>query len=91
MNNISKFEQETIVNFNAGEKTASIYTADPWIMKKLDKLCKTYPNSYKLVSQDSYSKTYEVESKKLIQFRSPRILTEEQKEVVRDRLNKNRS
>ena len=45
----------------------------------------------KLVSQDSYSKTYEVESKKLIQFRSPRILTEEQKEVLRDRLNKNRS
>jgi len=41
--NITRLEQETIVNFNAAEDTASVYTADPVYMRKLDKLCEREP------------------------------------------------
>lgn len=58
--NITRLEQETIVNFNAAEDTASVYTADPVYMRKLDKLCEREPVSYKLVKQDKDGKWYEM-------------------------------
>ena len=36
-NQLSKYEQEAIVNANAGEKLAEIYTADPAMIRKMDK------------------------------------------------------
>lgn len=85
MMSLTNFEKETIVNYNAAEKTASIYTADQNVMRKLDALVKKYPDIYKVVEQDSYSKTYTC-PKKLVSFRSPKILTEEQKEKLRAQL-----
>ena len=35
---LTKLEQETIINFNASEKEASVYSTDPVWMKKLEKL-----------------------------------------------------
>ena len=34
----SRYEQETIVSYNAGEQTATIYTRDKAVMRKLDTL-----------------------------------------------------
>ena len=34
----SRYEQETIINFNAGEETATLYTRDKAIMRKVDAL-----------------------------------------------------
>lgn len=45
-------------------------------MTKLDKLCKKYPDTYKLVKQDKYSKSYET-NKKFISIRQPKTLSEE--------------
>ena len=36
---LTKYEQETIINFNNDEQEASIYTASPQMMRKLDALC----------------------------------------------------
>lgn len=33
---LTKYEQETIINFNNDEQEASIYTASPQMMRKLD-------------------------------------------------------
>lgn len=89
---LSRYEQETIVNYNNGDKIASVYTADPYIMRKLDKLVSKYPDTYKVVAEDNYSKTYEF-PKKLVSFRPPntKVLTEEEKQVLRDRLASLRS
>lgn len=35
---LSRYEQETIVSYNAGEQTATIYTRDKAVMRKLDTL-----------------------------------------------------
>ena len=54
---LSRYEQETIVNYNAGEQTATLYTRDRAVMRKLDTLVADFPDIYKLTEQDEVSKT----------------------------------
>lgn len=55
---LTKYEQETIINFNNDEQEASIYTASPQMMRKLDALAAAYPEHYQVVEQTEVSKTY---------------------------------
>lgn len=94
--NITRLEQETIVNFNAAEDTASVYTADPVYMRKLDKLCEQFPDTYKFMEELSAkrckeSKTYSM-PKRLVKFRPPitREISEEQRAALAERLRKAR-
>ena len=41
---LSRYEQETIVNYNAGEQTATVYTRDKTVMRKLDTLVDEFPD-----------------------------------------------
>ena len=86
-NPFSKQEMETIVNYNNGEKMAEVYSADPVVMRKLDDLCSRFPEDYECIKRDEWSATYRF-SKKLVQFRTPVHLTEEQKELARQNLAK---
>ena len=40
--NLTKYEQETIINFNAGEKNATVFTLDSTVMRQLDSLDNEY-------------------------------------------------
>lgn len=40
----SKYEMETILLYNEEESTASVYTHDPKLIAKLERLCAKYPN-----------------------------------------------
>ena len=51
MGSLSKNEQETIINFNAGEQSATVYTRDKAVMRKLDALVIEFPEVYKLVEE----------------------------------------
>ena len=73
---LTKYEQETIINFNNDEQEASIYTASPQMMRKLDALAAAYPEHYRVVGQTEVSKTYSCE-KHLINLRKPRKVNEE--------------
>ena len=42
---LSRYEQETIVNYNAGEQTATLYIRDKAVMRKLDALVADYPDT----------------------------------------------
>lgn len=89
--NLTKYEQETVITYNNGEKIATLYTADPLVMRKLDKLVEKDPDEYKVIKQDDCSKTYEF-PKKLIGFRVTQRMTPEQREKAIARLkqfNKN--
>ena len=55
---LSKYEQETIINFNAKEKNATLYTRDRKVMKEMDLLASRYPDIYRLDSQTNIDKTY---------------------------------
>lgn len=88
--NLTRLEQETIVNFNNEEANAEVYTCSQSVMRKLDKLCIKFPDNYKLIKEDEYSKTYST-SKKNIKFKSPRILTDEQREKLAKKLKESLS
>lgn len=79
---LSRYEQETIVSYNAGEQTATIYTRDKAVMRKLDTLVVDFPDTYKLVKQDEVSKTYSL-PKSYVSYRKPRAVSMEQRERAR--------
>ena len=69
---LTKAEQETTVNWCAESRTASIDSADPVVIRKLDKLVEAYPDVYKCVKVDTFyqAKWYEVDSR-YIRFGKP--------------------
>lgn len=71
MTNLTRYEMETVVNYNAGEQTATVYTRDKAVMRRLDQLAADYPEIYKLVRQTDIDKTYSV-PKSYISYRKPR-------------------
>ena len=79
---LSRYEQESILNYNAGEQTATLYTRDKAVMRKLDTLVADFPNTYKLIKQDEVSKTYSF-PKAHVSYRKPRAVSTEQRERAR--------
>ena len=84
---LSRYEQETIVNYNAGEQNATIYTRDKAVMRKLDTLVADCPDTYSLIGQDEVSKTYSF-PKSYVSYRKPRKLSNEQREKARKQMEK---
>lgn len=66
MGSLSKYEQETVINFNAGEQTAVVYTRDKAVMRKLDALVIAFPEVYKLVGETVIDKTYSCRNHALV-------------------------
>lgn len=89
----SRYEMETIINFNEEEKTAHIYTFRKPIIKKLNKLAEERPEECKMVREcnndGQYSAEYEI-PKKWVKINAgslnKRIMTEEQKQAMAERL-----
>lgn len=78
---------ETVVNYNAGEQTATVYTRDKSVMRRLDRLVADYPDSYKLLNQTNIDKTYSM-PKLYVTYRKPRVVSDEQREQARQRMAK---
>ena len=76
---LTRYEQETIINFNAADKTAELYTRDPAIIRQLDSLVTEYPDTFKRVGETDIDKTYEM-PKSSVTYRKPRRLSEEQRQ-----------
>lgn len=68
--NLTRAEAETTIRWDAEEKIAHIYTADPISTRKLDKLCAERPDTYKLVKRDENGAWYEAPAK-MIKFGKP--------------------
>lgn len=85
MTPLTRYEQETIISFNAGEQTATVYTRDRAVMRKLDRLAAEFPDIYKLTGQTDIDKTYSM-SKSHVSYRKPRKLSDEQREQARLRM-----
>lgn len=94
---LSRYEQETIINFNAEEDTAELYTADPVWIRKLDKLVEQNPEQFRPGEAERLegrviAKRY-VFPKRFITIRSKdtkkRELTAEQRAELAERLSAN--
>ena len=84
---LSRLEQETIVNYNAGEQTATVYTRDKAVMRRLDALKDAYPDTYKLIGETDIDKTYEM-PKSLINYRKPMRISAAQREAASKRMKR---
>ena len=87
MSKLTKYEMETIVNYNAAEQTATVYTRDKAVMRKLDRLVEAYPESYRLLDQTDIDKTYSM-PKSYVTYRKPRMLSDKHREQARQRMSK---
>jgi len=82
---LTKYEQETIISFNAGEKDAVIYTRDPAVIRQMDALVKRFPDLYKQIGQTSIDKTYSF-PKSCVSYRKPRKISEAKREQARKQM-----
>ena len=87
MTPLSRYEQETVVNYNAGEQTATVYTRDRTVMRKLDRLAADFPDTYKLIGQTDIDKTYSL-PKSYVTYRKPRKISDGQREQARQMMMK---
>lgn len=76
-------EMETTMNFDRNSDTARIYTADPVMMRKMDKLA-LESACVQVVSHDEYSRTY-ICPKSWMKVHKPRQLSEERRAELAQR------
>ncbi len=61
--NLARYEQEVVINLNADEDTATLYSANPSWIRKMDKLVQEFPEVFILKRQTEINKTYELPKK----------------------------
>lgn len=52
---LSRYEQETVINYNQAEQAASVYTHDPKLLKKLARLHEKYPDQVWPERENTYT------------------------------------
>ena len=82
---LTRYEQETIINFNAQDQMATLYTRDPAVMRKVDALVIEYPDTFKCIGETDIDKTYEM-PKSAVTYRKPRRLSDEQRKAKQNRM-----
>ena len=87
MSKLSKYEQETIINFNAGESDAMVFTRDKAVIRKLDALITEYPEVYKCIGETDIDKTYSM-PKQYVSYRKPRKISEERREQIKEQMSR---
>lgn len=91
---LSRYEQETIINYNEEEKAASVYTHNKALRRKLETLAVDRPEDCKLIrgSHEGQAVEYSV-PKSWIKVRPPRSvnLTDKQRAAMVSRLRRIKS
>ena len=77
--NLTRYEQEVVINFNADEEMATVYSANAAWIRKMDALVREFPDIFHVKRQTEISKTYEM-PKKLVRIGKPRELSHAQRE-----------
>ena len=86
---LTKIEQETIINFNEAERTASVYTHNEALKGRLLALCRTHPERVRQTAANAWGGlTFEL-PKKWLKVSPPRVLSPAQRAVL-DRMNQRR-
>ena len=83
---ITKLEQETIINFNAQEKMATVYTRDPAVMKQLDAIVIANPETFSCIAYTDIDRTYLI-PKSSINYCKPRRISEERRARMRKHID----
>lgn len=82
---LTKIEQETVINFNAGEEEAVVYTRDKADIRKLDSLVTEFPDAYRCIKETDIDKTYSM-PKQYVSYRKPRRITQERRDQIKTQM-----
>lgn len=85
MYKLTRYEQETLINFNAGEKMATVYTRDPAVIRQMDALVTEYPQTFRCISETDIDKTYEL-PKSAVTYRKPRKISDGQRVKLKKKM-----
>lgn len=83
---LTKYEQETIINYNQEEKTASCFTYDRALIRKLDEFVQN-GEAITVVREGDGWKEYK-SPKKCVKVRFPRKLSDEQRQEMAERMKR---
>lgn len=72
--NLTRIEQETIINYNEAEETANVYTYSGTLKRKLLELCETRPDEAKHIKTNQHGGMDFTVPKKWIKVGPPRTL-----------------
>lgn len=76
---LSRYEQETIINYNEAEKTATVYTHNKALRRKLERLERERQNECRLENtRQGSSKVQYIIPKAWVRITPSRIMTEAQ-------------
>lgn len=67
---LTRYEKETVINYNQAEGTACVYTHDPKLLRRLAQLASVHPQAFILTDQEEKSASYLV-PKSCITIRAP--------------------
>ena len=84
--NLTRYEQEVVINFNAEEDTATVYSANPAWIRKMDALVQEFPDVFHIIRWTEVSKTYEI-PKKYVRIGKPRNLSPVQRKNLENMRN----
>lgn len=84
MQELTAYEKETIINYNAAEKVASIYTHDRSLIRKLMDLAKTREDIIVECGDENCASF--IVPKKWIKVNAGRVLTEEERSARAERM-----
>ena len=89
MSDLTAYEKETIINYNAAEKTASIYTHDRSLIRKLMAIADTRDDIIVKHHDDECASF--IVPKKWIKVNAGRVLTEEERSARAERMRSMKS
>ncbi len=69
---LSKYEQETIINFNEEDDYADVYTFNHKMIQKLEKMAAEFPEDCSLKEKTNYGAYRFVVNKRLVLIHKPR-------------------
>ena len=82
---ISRIEQETVILFNEADASASVYTYNGALKRKLTGLCHTRPTEARLTKDDERGGlTFEV-PKRWVKVNAGPVYTEEKRQAMKER------
>ena len=86
---LSLYERETIINFNEGEKNASIYTHNKVLRRKLQQLAEEKPGECCLMATSHNGEAADfIIPKAWIKIKPPRVASEAQRAASREAARK---
>ena len=86
---LSKIEQETIINFNEAEGTASVYTHNEALKRQLSELCRSHSEQVRQTDANRWGGLTIELPKKWLKVSPPRVLSPAQRAVL-DRMNQDK-